>query len=57
MEFSVEVQNLTKRFDDFTAVDNVNFAVRKGEIFGFLGPNGAGQEYYDQDALRDSVSH
>ncbi|PKL19382.1 MAG: multidrug ABC transporter ATP-binding protein [Spirochaetae bacterium HGW-Spirochaetae-5] len=43
MEFSVEVQNLTKRFDDFTAVDNVNFSVRKGEIFGFLGPNGAGK--------------
>jgi ABC-2 type transport system ATP-binding protein len=43
MEFSVEVQNLTKRFDDFTAVDSINFSVKKGEIFGFLGPNGAGK--------------
>jgi ABC-2 type transport system ATP-binding protein len=35
--------NLTKRFGDFTAVDDVNFAVRRGEIFGFLGPNGSGK--------------
>jgi len=34
---------LTKRFGDFTAVDGVDFAVRKGECFGFLGPNGAGK--------------
>jgi len=43
MEISVEVQNLTKRFDGFTAVDSINFSVMKGEIFGFLGPNGAGK--------------
>ena len=43
MEISVEVQNLTKRFDQFTAVDSINFSVNKGEIFGFLGPNGAGK--------------
>ncbi|HNX22807.1 MAG TPA: ABC transporter ATP-binding protein [Spirochaetota bacterium] len=43
MEISVEVKNLTKRFDKFTAVDGINFSVRKGEIFGFLGPNGAGK--------------
>lgn len=36
-------ENLTKRFGDFTAVDNINFAVDKGEIFGFLGANGAGK--------------
>ena len=35
--------DLTKRFGDFTAVDNINFAVRRGEIFGFLGPNGSGK--------------
>ena len=34
---------LTKRFGDFTAVDSIDFAVRKGECFGFLGPNGAGK--------------
>jgi ABC-2 type transport system ATP-binding protein len=43
MEISVEVRNLTKRFDGFTAVNSINFSVTKGEIFGFLGPNGAGK--------------
>jgi len=40
---AVEVEGLTKRFGDFTAVDNVSFEVSKGEIFGFIGPNGAGK--------------
>ncbi len=39
----IEVNNLTKVFKDFTAVDHVSFSVNKGEIFGFLGPNGAGK--------------
>jgi len=39
----IEVLNLTKKFGDFTAVDNVRFDVYEGEIFGFLGPNGAGK--------------
>jgi ABC-2 type transport system ATP-binding protein len=41
--FAVEVENLTKRFGDFCAVDNLNFKVNDGEIFGLLGPNGAGK--------------
>ena len=41
--FDVEVENLTKRFGDFTAVDSLNFAVDHGEVFGLLGPNGAGK--------------
>lgn len=41
--YSIEVKNLTKKFGDFTAVDNISFAVEKGKIFGFLGPNGAGK--------------
>jgi len=40
---AVEVQELTRRFGDFTAVDRVSFTVPEGEIFGFLGPNGAGK--------------
>jgi ABC-2 type transport system ATP-binding protein len=40
---AVEVRGLTKKFGDFTAVDNISFVVQKGEIFGFLGPNGAGK--------------
>lgn len=40
---SVVVENLVKRFGDFTAVDRLNLTVAKGEVFGFLGPNGAGK--------------
>lgn len=43
MEFAIETDGLTKKFGDFTAVDDVSFTVKKGEIFGFLGPNGAGK--------------
>lgn len=39
----IEVQNLTKRFGKFTALDNVNLNVNKGEVHGFIGPNGAGK--------------
>jgi ABC-2 type transport system ATP-binding protein len=42
-KFAVEVENLTKRFGDFCAVDGLNFTVDNGEIFGLLGPNGAGK--------------
>jgi ABC-2 type transport system ATP-binding protein len=41
--FDVEVENLTKRFGDFVAVDGLSFSVGHGEIFGLLGPNGAGK--------------
>jgi ABC-2 type transport system ATP-binding protein len=40
---AIEVHNLTKNYDQITAVDHINFEVRKGEFFGFLGPNGAGK--------------
>ena len=40
---AISVQRLTKRFGDFTAVDHVNFEVKQGEVFGFLGANGAGK--------------
>jgi ABC-2 type transport system ATP-binding protein len=39
----IQVNNLTKKFADFTAVDNISFEVNSGEIFAFLGPNGAGK--------------
>jgi len=41
--YSIEVENLTKRFGAFTAVNKISFQVKKGEIFGFLGANGAGK--------------
>jgi ABC-2 type transport system ATP-binding protein len=40
---AVAVEDLTRAFDDFVAVDHINLSVREGEIFGFLGPNGAGK--------------
>jgi len=40
---SIEVRNFTKKFGDFTAVDNISFDVEQGSIFAFLGPNGAGK--------------
>lgn len=43
MENIINVNNLTKKFGDFIAVDNINFSVKKGEVFAFLGPNGAGK--------------
>lgn len=43
MKWSVEVEHLTCKFGDFTAVNDITFKVVEGQIFGFLGPNGAGK--------------
>jgi len=40
---NIIVENLTKKFGTFTAVNNISFSIKKGEIFGFLGANGAGK--------------
>lgn len=42
-DYSIIAKDLTKRFGNFTAVDEISFEVKKGEIFGFLGANGAGK--------------
>ena len=43
MERVIEVERLAKKFGNFTAVDHISFYVERGEIFGFLGANGAGK--------------
>jgi len=42
-EIAIQAEQITKIFGDFTAVDHISFEVKKGEIFGFLGANGAGK--------------
>lgn len=42
-EVLIKAEGLTKKFEDFTAVDQISFQVYRGECFGFLGPNGAGK--------------
>jgi len=43
MEYVVSTKELTKKFGNFTAVDNLTINIRPGEIYGFLGPNGSGK--------------
>jgi len=43
LEFAVETENLTKKYNDLLAVDQLNLQIKEGEIFGLLGPNGAGK--------------
>ena len=39
----IEISRLTKKFEQFAAVDDLSFSVAEGEVLGFLGPNGAGK--------------
>ena len=39
----IELKDLTKKYGDFQAVNDLNLCVKKGEVFGFIGPNGAGR--------------
>jgi ABC-2 type transport system ATP-binding protein len=43
MTVALQIQNLSRHFNDLVAVDNISFEIRQGEIFGLLGPNGAGK--------------
>src|SRR5512137_2483196 len=43
MTIAIHIENLTRRFNDLVAVDNISFDIEHGEIFGLLGPNGAGK--------------
>ena len=43
MKYAVEVNNLVKRYKELVALDHFNLAIKEGEIFGLLGPNGSGK--------------
>jgi ABC-2 type transport system ATP-binding protein len=43
MDYAISINNLTKKFGSFTAVNGISFDIPKGKIFGFLGPNGSGK--------------
>ena len=43
MKSAITIQNLVKRFEDVTAIDDLSLEVAEGELFGLLGPNGAGK--------------
>ena len=57
MENIIEVKDLVKKFGDFTAVDNISFSVKKGEIFAFLGAERSGEVHHHQDAHDHPQSH
>ena len=42
----IQINNLVKKFDDFTALDGVNMNVEKGAVYGLVGPNGAGKSTF-----------
>ncbi|MGC4175857.1 ABC transporter ATP-binding protein [Demequina sp.] len=57
---AIEVDGLTKKFGDFTAVDDLSLTIERGEIFGFLGPNGAGKSTTIRcilDLIRPTAGH
>src|SRR5512140_2167696 len=43
MDIAIEIENLSKSFDEFKAVNEISFNVEKGELFGLVGPDGAGK--------------
>ena len=45
----IEVKNVTKKYGNFVAVDNISFNIKEGEIIGLLGPNGAGKSNNEYD--------
>lgn len=52
MENILEIKNVSKSFGKDKAVNNINLSIKEGEIFGFLGPNGARKNYYNKDDIR-----
>ena len=43
MQYAIQTHQLTKKYNNYTAVDSLDISVERGEVFGLLGPNGAGK--------------
>ena len=56
-ETYISIDHLSKKYDKDFVLKDVNAVLRKGEILGFLGPSGAGEDHYDQDPDRAALAH
>lgn len=54
-ELAIEVKGLTKHYGQILAVDHINFEVKKGELFGFLGPKRGRQDYHHPHITRPTA--
>lgn len=52
----IELKHLTKKYDHFLAVEDLNLKIETGEFFGLLGPNGAGKNDHHRNALHSPAS-
>ena len=53
----IEVKNLVKKYGNHMAIDHLNFKIEKGQVYGFLGPNGGRKVYHDEYYDGVSWSH
>ena len=51
----IKAENLTKRFDDMTAVDHINAEIKDASVFGLIGTNGAGKAHFKDDERRSKA--
>ena len=57
MDYIITTEQLTKKYKNFTSVNHVSLHIRKGSIYGFLGPNGGRQIHYHENAVGVDRSH
>ncbi len=57
MDYIITTEHLTKKYKKIHSVNNVSLHIRKGSIYGFLGPNGGGEIHYHENAVGVDRSH